>query len=296
VAPSLARRRCVPPGKPPTYRRRVDRPRPVPRPERVDPGELARRARPPDGVDVTLVADLVRRRCLGDLRTRWNDGTREATTEERPALPRLRCCEPASVERISSGRERVTIVTIPAFTAAGVLPPFTGAPAASISRSPYVVGLSSVIDRFGISKIRCDILEGWLRHRAALHKLGINVGYQWIAGSFCEELTREPGDVDTLTFFQLPAGMDTTAFNSLVKANLNVFHPIETQKHFRCDAFFVRLQTLDAAKVETVNYWFGLFSHRRNDLTWKGILQVGLSPTDDAAAASALADARKRLP
>jgi hypothetical protein len=190
----------------------------------------------------------------------------------------------------------VTIVTIPAFTAAGVLPPFTKTPHSVTSRSPYVVGLPSVIERFGISKARCDILEGWLRHRAELHKLRLTVGYQWIDGSFCEQLTREPGDIDTVTFFQLPAGMDLVAFNNnLVLANPNVFRPSETKKLFHCDAYFLQLQTADAAKVEMVNYWFGLFSHRRADLTWKGILQVGLAPTEDAGAALALAAARKRL-
>lgn len=122
------------------------------------------------------------------------------------------------------------------------------------------------------------------------------MGYQWINGSFCEQLTREPGDVDTVTFFQLPTGMDLPAFNDVVRANQNVFKPTETQKHFHCDAYFVQLQTADAAKVETVNYWFGLFSHRRADLTWKGILQVELTPAEDTGATSALADARRRLP
>ena len=44
-----------------------------------------------------------------------------------------------------------------------------------------------------------------------------------------------------------------------------------------------------------MSYWYSLFSHRRDDLTWKGILQVPLDPTSDAEATNALALATTTL-
>jgi len=45
-----------------------------------------------------------------------------------------------------------------------------------------------------------------------------------------------------------------------------------------------------------VSYWYSPFSHRRDDLTWKGILQVPLAPTNDADAINALTLATTTLP
>ena len=45
-----------------------------------------------------------------------------------------------------------------------------------------------------------------------------------------------------------------------------------------------------------MSYWYSLFSHRRDDLTWKGILQVPLAPTNDADAINALTLATTTLP
>lgn len=90
---------------------------------------------------------------------------------------------------------------IPAFCAAGVIPPFVGDPASLRPRSPYAVSVRDVVERFATSTKRCDILRGWLDHRAAVHSLGIVDGFQWLDGSFCERLIhREPNDIDLVTF------------------------------------------------------------------------------------------------
>jgi hypothetical protein len=98
---------------------------------------------------------------------------------------------------------------IPAFSAAGVIPPFVGDPAATGQRSPYRVSAVEVIGTFATSARRCDILQGWLKHRAALHSLGIVDGFQWLDGSFCEQLSsREPNDIDLVTFFSCSPNTD----------------------------------------------------------------------------------------
>jgi hypothetical protein len=67
---------------------------------------------------------------------------------------------------------------IPAFSAAGVIPPFVGDPASLGPRSLYAVSVRDVVERFATSPKRCDILRGWLGHRAAVHSLGLVDGFQ----------------------------------------------------------------------------------------------------------------------
>jgi len=46
--------------------------------------------------------------------------------------------------------------------------------------------------------------------------------------------------------------------------------------------------------VDEVRYWFGLFSHRRSDDVWKGMLQLPLdTAADDVQAANSI---RARTP
>jgi hypothetical protein len=52
----------------------------------------------------------------------------------------------------------------------------------------------------------------------------------------------------------------------------------------------VNLTTSPEWLVTQTRYWYGLFSHRRGDALWKGMLQLPLESDDDAA--TALLDAR----
>ena len=65
---------------------------------------------------------------------------------------------------------------------------------------------------------------------------------------------------------------------------------------YLCDAYFVQLHDGKFAESGVVSYWYSLFSHRRDDLTWKGMLQVPLAPTNDADAINALTLATTTLP
>lgn len=59
---------------------------------------------------------------------------------------------------------------------------------------------------------------------------------------------------------------------------------------FHCDTSIVNLTTSPEWLVTQTRYWYGLFSHRRGDALWKGMLQLPLESDDDAA--TALLDAR----
>lgn len=174
------------------------------------------------------------------------------------------------------------LVQIPQWTAAGVLPPVDTANPTSSHRAPYPVSLCDVVARFATSPARCAVLDGYLRHRAALHALGYQVGFQWLDGSFMEDVetleARAPNDIDVVSFLDArgignPGPDDHDALD----------HPI-AKKKFRVDSYLVELdQTPPGELVFWSAYWYSVWAHRRN-FVWKGFLQVDLDPAEDAAA------------
>ena len=71
-------------------------------------------------------------------------------------------------------------LSIPQWTAQGVLPPINSSIPTTTDRSPYEVSLTDVVLRYATSPERNAIFEGFLRFRAALHAAGLDKGFQWI--------------------------------------------------------------------------------------------------------------------
>ena len=181
---------------------------------------------------------------------------------------------------------------IPNWNAQGVLPPVDAQDPTSHNRSPYFVSLVDFVAKFAISPERIAIMQGFLRYRAALHAIGLRDGFQWLDGSFLENkeqlLAQSPADVDVVTFFRLPA---QTSEADLIKRNSGLFDPGQHQankKHFQVDAFFLPLYTPAERLIKGSNYWYGMWSHQRQTLRWKGFLQLDLAPVQDAEAAQLL--------
>jgi len=176
--------------------------------------------------------------------------------------------------------------SIPAWNSAGVLPPIRpNALGSSPDRSPYVVDLAVLFDRFATSPERMAILDGLLRFRAGIHAAGITSGFQWLDGSFLEQVealeSRAPRDMDVVTFFDLPSGQDQ---RSLVQSHGKLFDQKHVKATYAMDAYFVVLgEPLDTGSVRRVSYWYSLWSHRRDGL-WKGFVQVDLDPSQDGDA------------
>jgi hypothetical protein len=99
--------------------------------------------------------------------------------------------------------------------------------------------------------------------------------------------TRDPNDLDIVTFYSTPTGKTPGAFTAEVLASLPEFIDRDlAKKNFKLDHFPVTPTANGAAIVENTRYWTGLFSHRRDGL-WKGMLRVELNtPTADIAAAT----------
>jgi hypothetical protein len=179
---------------------------------------------------------------------------------------------------------------IPPFTISGVLPPYLGADATVPAlMCPYETTLVRIASKLCKSNERKAIFRGFLRYRQSLAAIGYVNGFQWLSGSFMEDIVtvekRHPNDIDVVTFAPRPvAPADWAAF---FNANIALLHPARVKAAFKCDSYFVDLSLAPAVVVERTRYWFGLYSHRRTGL-WKGLLQIPLQVTQDDADASKL--------
>jgi hypothetical protein len=178
---------------------------------------------------------------------------------------------------------------IPAFTIDGILPPFVGpqGPGGQAEdMSPYAVTAVEVVTTLGSTDERNAILRGWLEHRAALRRIGFDRGFQWIDGSFVE--SKVPKDLDVLTFLYRPPGITLDDLKNLLQANIRLFHRDQVKASFHLDLIAIDLNGSVEALVYATRYYFGLFSHRRGDYLWKGMLHVRLENAGDDAAALAI--------
>lgn len=177
---------------------------------------------------------------------------------------------------------------IPANTFSGVLPPYIGANSTDrAGTSPYEVEMSDLVLRYSTSPERVKILTGLIEYRKALTAIGVASGFQWIDGSFVEDVEairgRPPGDVDIVTFAHRPTN-DPNELYKMIVSNPNLFEPKITKATYHCDAYFVDLSTDPALVVDDAAYWFGLFSHQRGTAaTWKGMIKISLASDDGFA-------------
>jgi len=179
---------------------------------------------------------------------------------------------------------------IPSFTIDGVLPPYVGphGPGGALEDlSPYEVSAIEVVTTLGTTQNRQDILRRWLDHRMQLRANGITQGFQWLDGSFLEQ--KEPNDLDTVSFVYRPAhAMQMGAWNVFVAENIPLFDRGQVKTTFRLDALFIDLNGHPETIVEVARYYMGLFSHRRGDDLWKGMLKVRLENAADDTDALAI--------
>ncbi len=186
---------------------------------------------------------------------------------------------------------------IPEWNISAVLPPIRpGAAGHSPDRSPYKASLSEVVERFAKTPARLEILRGLLNYRAELRKRGISTGFQWLNGSFMEHkevlIQEPPNDVDVVTFFNLPDGLNETAFLPQVA---DLFDVQNTKQIYHVDAYpYVLGVSLGETHVTLISYWYSMWSHRRNGL-WKGFVQVDISEDEDNIAMALMAQIAQEL-
>src|SRR5690625_4652366 len=179
---------------------------------------------------------------------------------------------------------------IPSYTISGVLPPFIGDnPVNEAAMSPYHTTLLEVCERFALSKDRVKILTGLIKYRQAIKQAGFSRGFQWIDGSFVENVeairSRPPADIDIVTFTYPPEfdRSDSKAVDNFLQKNSHLLSSEQCKIDFACDAYLVDLSSTPEIIVSDARYWFGLFSHQRETSLWKGILQIDLDTHEDEA-------------
>ena len=184
---------------------------------------------------------------------------------------------------------------IPAWNSSAVLPPIRpGQPGHSADRSPYLARFSEVVQRFGTSPERINILHGLLEYRKELTRLGVANGFQWLDGSFMENKevleSAPPNDVDVVTFFSLPNGVSDQA--AFLTGNADLFQPDRSKNRFHVDAYAMVIgDPLQPFDVQQIAYWYSMWSHRRNGI-WKGFVQVDISSSEDQIAEALLVQIR----
>jgi len=175
---------------------------------------------------------------------------------------------------------------IPVFTIDGLLPPFQASDPGQhpALMSPYEVTAFEVVERFGSTDNRREILRKWLEHRAALRGIGLDRGFQWLDGSFVEN--KEPKDIDLVSFVYRPlAALDETQWRVFMNANSGLLQRNRIKRAFNLDAFFLDMDGDAETLVLMSRYFLQLFSHQRSTYLWKGMLQVRMDDIQDDSAA-----------
>lgn len=178
---------------------------------------------------------------------------------------------------------------IPNLNESGVLPPFLpeSSPIFRAAVAPYQVSLRELVEHYASTNARKKILAGLLEYRRKLKQLGITSGFQWIDGSFTEDVehirNRGPSDIDLLTFAfrPNPSFMDGDLWTKFIETNGELFNPQFTKDNFLCDAYYVDLNIHPIYLVKNISYWYGLFSHQKETFIWKGMLEVSLSENEN---------------
>lgn len=177
---------------------------------------------------------------------------------------------------------------LPPFTLSGVLPPYhpdVGPTANAAGRSPYRVDPEVLVARYATSPERKLLLRNLFAYRQTLRDLGMT-GYQWIDGSFVEDVEqnrgRPPADIDLITHVFRPIQhSDAVAWDEFLDQNWGEIQP----QGYGLHCFLLDLMNPPPVVVSQAVYWFGLFSHQRDTALWKGIVQIDLSADDTAALA-----------
>ena len=169
---------------------------------------------------------------------------------------------------------------IPPWDADGRLPPTSDA--VGVDRSPYRASLLDLVLRFGTTHERREILFGFFDYRKALAAAGITRGFQWVNGSFSEQVeiirNRPPNDVDVVTFFHLPENMTEEA---LFAGHAELFDHDRIKHQYKVDGYPLGLYEPPEYLVRQTSYWYSMWAHRRGDELWKGFVQVDLDTSDD---------------
>jgi hypothetical protein len=174
---------------------------------------------------------------------------------------------------------------IPSFDHNLVLPPHLGNPANLTDLSPYSATSMELVQRFATSFERVQILSGFLNFREQLQQRGLINGFQWLDGSFLEDIeaqeNRAPNDLDLVTVYW---GYDGNFQDHLFQQFPEFRDPILAKQNYHLDHYPFDAGYHPDFTVEYTRYWVQLFTHNRNKV-WKGMIKIDLNTLGEDAAA-----------
>ncbi len=183
-------------------------------------------------------------------------------------------------------------IPIPVFDHNLVLPPHLGDPVQYAQLSPYPCTTLDLCQRLGTTPERRAILGKFLDFRERLCSEGLTNGFQWLDGSFLEDVetreSRSPKDLDLVTVYW---GYDR-AFQTGLGARFREFaSPALSKSVYSLDHYIFDAGVNPIVTMEQTRYWILLFSHNRQGV-WKGMLRIELNtPAEDKAARQELSKA-----
>lgn len=171
---------------------------------------------------------------------------------------------------------------IPDFDHNNVLPPHVGNPTQRNDLSPYPCSILELCHKFSTSVERIEILKMFVLFRQKLTSLNIINGFQWLDGSFLENIelseSRAPRDLDLVTFY---GGIDMTEQSRIATIFPEFANPILAKTNYMLDHYAIDYTFHPNVTVEQTRYWLQLFTHNRLGV-WKGILNIPLNtPVED---------------
>lgn len=177
---------------------------------------------------------------------------------------------------------------IPDFNIHGVIPPIRpGEPGHSDDRAPFPTAMLVLCQRLGGTPDRRIILLGLLDLRDALRGAGIIEGFQWVDGSFAEDVERlrgrPPADIDVVTFAAL--GDEAAQRALLVGRAGQLFDHSHVKATYHVDHYLMQTDRdrLDEGFARRVAYWASMWGHQRDTNRWKGFVSVPLQSNDELA-------------
>ncbi len=171
---------------------------------------------------------------------------------------------------------------IPDFDHNNVIPPHLGEPTDKSHLSPYQCSILELCHKFAITKERIEILKGLILFRKRLNENGIIYGFQWLDGSFLENIekieNRPPRDIDLVTFY---SGLSKEQEQSLITQFPEFFSQRLSKEQYKLHHYVVDYTFNPDVTVERTRYWIQLFTHNRYGM-WKGMLRLPLNtPVED---------------
>lgn len=168
-------------------------------------------------------------------------------------------------------------MAIPNFDHNLVLPPHLGNPALPSDVSPYSCSTLELCEKFATNPKRIEILKGLLSFREKLQNFGLTNGFQWLDGSFLEDVEnrekRNPNDLDLVTIYW---GYDQLFQQNLIVHLPEFASPALSKQNYMLDHYPFNAEKSPEITVTYSRYWIQLFSHNR-DAVWKGMLQIALN-------------------